>query len=185
MNYWEKLSKSKHPKSKSYSKLKSAVLHDFTVAKLQCFSYVASKVEPYLKMCQTNNPVMPYMYFDLKTMLKNLLEIIVEPEVIQKCKTSKQLIKIDPEKKKKENLNKVDKIDLEIGVDTTLKKLCTADLVSKAKVTEFKKECQQLVIAMVSKLTDKSPLGSNFLLSLFVLNPQFWSSRPRSTVLDR
>ena len=88
-------------------------------------------------------------------------------------------------KKKKENLNKVDKIDLEIGVDTTLKKLCTADLVSKAKVTEFKKECQQLVIAMVSKLTDKSPLGSNFLLSLFVLNPQFWSSRPRSTVLDR
>ena len=42
------------------------------------------------------------MYFDPKTMLKDLLEIIVEPAVIQKCKTCKRLIEIDPEIK--ENL---------------------------------------------------------------------------------
>ena len=108
------------------------------------------------------------MYFDLKTMLKDLLEIFVEPEVIQKCKTIKQLIKIDLEKKKKENLIKVDKIDLGFGVFTTLKKLHTADLVSKAMVTEFKKECQQLVIAMVFKLIEKSPVGSDFLSYLLV-----------------
>ena len=68
---------------------------------------------------------------------------------------------------------------------TTLKKLRTADIVSKAKVTEFKKEFQQFVFAMVSKLVEKSPFGSNFLLSLSVLHPHFLSSRPRSTVLDR
>ena len=39
------------------------------------------------------------MYFNLKTMLKDLLEIIFEFEVIQKCKTIKQLIKNDLEKK--------------------------------------------------------------------------------------
>ena len=48
-------------------------------------------------MYQTDNPVIPYMYFDLKTMLKDVLEIIVEPEVIQKCKTGKR------EKKRKFN----------------------------------------------------------------------------------
>ena len=99
------------------------------------------------------------------------MEIIVEPEVIQKGKTGKWLIKIDVEKKKKKKLIKVDKIDLGFRVDTTLKKLHTADLVSKAKVTEFKKEFQQLVIAMVSKLIEKTPLGSSFLLSLSVLHP--------------
>ena len=52
-------------------------------------------------MYQTNNSMIPYMYFDLKTVLKDLLEIVVEPEVIQKCKTGKQLIKIDVERKKK------------------------------------------------------------------------------------
>ena len=98
------------------------------------------------------------------------MEIIVEPEVIQKGKTGKWLIKIDVEKKKKKKI-KVDKIDLGFRVDTTLKKLHTADLVSKAKVTEFKKEFQQLVIAMVSKMIEKTPLGSSFLLSLSVLHP--------------
>ena len=87
--------------------------------------------------------------------------------------------------KKNENLIKVDKIDLGFGVDTTLKKLRTADLVSKAKGTEFKKECQQLVITIVSKLIEKSPLGFDFILSLPVLHPQFLSSRSRSTVLDK
>ena len=86
--------------------------------------------------------MIPYMYFNLKTVLKDLLEIVVEPEVIQKCKTGKQLIKIDVERKKK-NLIKVGKIDLGFGVETTLKKLCTVNLFSKAKVTEFKKGCQQ------------------------------------------
>ena len=51
-------------------------------------------------------------------------------------------------------------------MDTTLKKLHTVDLVSKAKVTEFSKECQQLVIVMVSKLIEKSPLGSDFLIGI-------------------
>ena len=36
-------------------------------------------------------------------MLKDLLEIIVEPEVIEKCKTGKQLIEIDLKKKRKFN----------------------------------------------------------------------------------
>ena len=77
---------------------------------------------------------------------------------------------------KKENLIKVGKIDSGFGVDITLKKFHTVDLVSKAK---------QLLIAMVSKLIEKSPLGSNFLLSLSVLHPQFLRSSPGSTVLDR
>ena len=148
VNYWEKL-----PKSKSYCNLK--------LAKQQYFSYIASKVEPYLRTYQADNPMIPYMYFDRKTILKDLLEIIVELEAIRKCKTGKRLIETDFEKKK---LIKVDIIDLGFGVDASLKKLHTADLVSKAKVPEFKKECQQLVITMVSILIEKSPLGSDLFM---------------------
>ena len=50
---------------KSHSNLKSAALDDFTFAKLQCFSNIASKVQPYLKMYQTDNQMIPSMYFDL------------------------------------------------------------------------------------------------------------------------
>ena len=43
----------------------------------------------------------------------------------------------------------------------------------------------KLVIAMVSKLIEKSFLGSGFLLCLSVLHHQFLSSCPRSTDLER
>ena len=36
-------------------------------------------------MHETDNPMIPYMHFDLKAMFKDLLGIIVEPELIQKC----------------------------------------------------------------------------------------------------
>ena len=36
-------------------------------------------------MYETDNPMILYMHFDLKAMFKDLLRIIVEPEVIQKC----------------------------------------------------------------------------------------------------
>ena len=49
-------------------------------------------------MYQTDNPMIPYMYFDLKKRLKDLLEIIIEPEVIQIWnKAGKRLIEIDLE----------------------------------------------------------------------------------------
>ena len=80
----------------------------------------------------------------------------MKSDVIQKCKTARQLIEIDLEKK--ENLIKVDKIDLGFGVETNIKKLLSSDTVSKKQVIDFKKECQKLVVAMVTKIIDKSPL---------------------------
>ena len=84
------------------------------------------------------------MYFDLRAMFKGLLEMIVVPEVLDKCKTGKQLVEIDLGKK--ENLLKLNKIDLGFGVDSTLKKLRLTDKVSKSAIFNFKEKCQELVI---------------------------------------
>ena len=46
--------------------------------KLYIFSYVAGIVEPILKTYQTDNPMIPYLYFDLKATVKQPLELIVE-----------------------------------------------------------------------------------------------------------
>ncbi|MEO0688534.1 MAG: hypothetical protein AAFY76_26575, partial [Cyanobacteria bacterium J06649_11] len=118
VKYWEGLPKSKRPTSKSYANLVSVISDPFIVAKLQFFSYVASKVEPYLKTYQTDNPMIPYMYFDLKAMLKSLLEMIVECGAVQKCKSAKQLMNIDLDDK--ENLLKIEKIETGFSVDNKL-----------------------------------------------------------------
>ena len=70
VNDWEKLPKSKRPKSKSYEHLKSAVEDLLTPAKLQFFSFFTSLFEPFLVMYQTNQPMIPYMYNDLQKLLR-------------------------------------------------------------------------------------------------------------------
>lgn len=183
VKYWESLPKSKRPTSKSYANLVSVISDPFIVAKLQFFSYVASKVEPYLKTYQTDNPMIPYMYFDLKAMLKSLLEMIVECGAVQKCKSAKQLMNIDLDDK--ENLLKIEKIETGFSVDSTIKKLRSTDQVTNSQIKKFKEECQEFIIRMINKLIEKSPLGSEFLRSCSFLHPQFLGGRPRATVLER
>ena len=49
LEFWERLPKSKHPKSKSYEKVKCALVDPLLIVKLNFFSYAAGMVEPFLK----------------------------------------------------------------------------------------------------------------------------------------
>ena len=68
--------------------------------KLHFFSYVAGIVEPFLKTYQTDNPMIPFLYFDLKAIVKQLLELIVESSVIDAHRSGRELKKINLEDKK-------------------------------------------------------------------------------------
>ena len=89
-----KLTKSKQPKCKGYETLKGAVKDRLIIAKLQFFSFVASMVEPYLTRYQTGSPMAPYIYFDLKNLVVNLLKLFIKSEVIKNCMTSSDILNI-------------------------------------------------------------------------------------------
>ena len=72
---------SDHPQ-KGYFAIKKSVDDQLILPKLPFFSYVAGIVEPFLKTCETDNPMIPYLYSDLKAIVKQLLELIVESNVI-------------------------------------------------------------------------------------------------------
>ena len=57
-------------------------------------------MEPFLTAFQSNKPMIPYFYFYLKSLIKELLGITVELQIIDSCKTSKQLKDIDLSDKK-------------------------------------------------------------------------------------
>ena len=64
-------------KCKSYERVKAAADDNLTVAKLQVFSYIASLFQPLLTFYQKDAPLFPFLYQDLKAMLKTLLSVIV------------------------------------------------------------------------------------------------------------
>ena len=98
--FWESMPKSKRPSSKSYFDFQESLDDELIIAKLQFFVFVAGIVEPFLTAFQSDKPMIPYFYFYLKSIIKQLLGIIVEPKIIDSCKTGKQLKDIDLSDKK-------------------------------------------------------------------------------------
>ena len=64
--FWNSLPKSKRPSSKNYHTLKAALDDKQMPAKLQFFEHIAPIIESYLKRYQTDKPMVPFMYYDLK-----------------------------------------------------------------------------------------------------------------------
>ena len=79
--------------------------------------------------------MIPYFYFYLKLIIKQLLGIIVEPKIIDSCKASKQLKDVDL--LDKQNLLSLEKMNLGFAVEHTIKSLERLDAVSNLQVNKF------------------------------------------------
>ena len=169
ISFWEKLQKSRRPSSKSYLTVKESIEDPLVTAKLQFFSFVSIIVEQYLRKYQTDKPMIPFVYFDLKDLVIKLLDIIVKPTVINNCKSGKQLKEIDLSNE--ENLISVGKINMGFAVEDIIRRLKQQDKVSLSQLKAFKEGAQQFVISMLEKLFEKSALVSVVLRSASVFDP--------------
>lgn len=70
----KKKKKIREPSTKSFKKAEVIVHHDLFPAKLNFFLIVAREVTPFLKLYQTDKPMLPFMCNDLTILLRSLLE---------------------------------------------------------------------------------------------------------------
>ena len=181
--FWESMPKSKRPSSKSYFNVQESLDDELIIAKLQFFVYVAGIVEPFLTAFQSDKPMIPYFYFYLKSIIKQLLGIIVEPKIIDSCKTGKQLKDIDLSDKK--NLLSLEKMNLGFAVEHTIKSLKRLDAVSNLQVNEFKKSAQIFIISMLTKLFERSPMTSILLKSASIFDPMILHDLSKEKILSK
>ena len=106
--------------------------------KLHFFSYVAGTVEPFLKTYQTDNTKMPYLYLDLKAIVKQLLELIVENNLNDACRPGRELKEINLEDNK--NLLSLEKMNIGFAVELLLKKMKKSDFITISRINDFKRE---------------------------------------------
>ena len=121
VNFWKKLPKSKQAKCDSYNIVKDAVDDPLTVVKSEFFIYVAGLLEPYRKSYQSDQPMVPFIYFDLQKLVTCLLKLFVKPEIIDSCKTSFDLANIDLDKKS--NFHEPNNMAQRFASEETLKDL--------------------------------------------------------------
>ena len=140
-------------------------------------------IEIFLKRFQMDKPMVSFLFFELKSIVCKLLEIVVKSSVIKSCKNVHQLKEIDLFDES--NLLPLDKMNVRFAVDQAIQKEKKSDTVNLSMIKEFKKGCQRYIIATLLKLFEKSPLGLNILRSASVLDPSKMISMPRDKLLQK
>ena len=117
--FWEGLSKSKQPSSKSYLAVKDSVGDPLFIAKIQFLSFPVKYLRAIPEKIPNWSMMIPFLYCDWKMIL--YITVNYKIIVIKKYKNGKQLMEIDLAKE--ENLLSVNKIKMGYSVEDTLNKL--------------------------------------------------------------
>ena len=76
MKHWEGLSQLQRPKNKSYETIVKHYADLLIGTNFKFFEYIASVFEPYLILYQTDAPVIPFMYEQLKEIYDRLISMV-------------------------------------------------------------------------------------------------------------
>ena len=165
VKYWESLCKSKRPKNKSYEALVDHHLDKFVPLRMQFFKDLAKKLKGFLVLFQTDRPMVAFLSNSLENMLRNLMKMILKPNILKEAATAYSLTKV--EVGKSNNQLEVDQIDM----GTALKQMLSSLLCKPEKKREFKKECKQIIIALLQKLQERCPLKYSIVRNASSLSP--------------
>ena len=152
MKYWVGLSKSKQPGNKSYECLKTHYTDPLVPSKLQFFAFVAGIFEPYLVMFQTDAPMLPFMFSELEKIFSRLMRLIFKKE--------KLTIPITERIKKKWLMDKNNHLehDALVDMDAATKVSLKGVQLSEEKKNKFRGQCRTMVLDILVKLPEKTPL---------------------------
>ena len=151
ITYWDSLSKSQGPASKSYEWLQRDYTDRLVPAKLQFFAFVAGIFKPYLVMFQTDWPVVPFMCAELEKIFDKLHRLIFRQESFAAPIINKL---------KKKWLNNTE-CRLESGLvdfGAATKALLNDVMALAEKKRKFRGQCKQKVLEILLKLSERSPL---------------------------
>ena len=166
---WEKMTKSKRPSCKSYLSVVEAVKDPLMVAKLQFFSFFAGQFKPFLVAYQTDQPMVPFLYQDLLKLIRKIMQIVVKPDVLEKCESGSDLKNVDLSNKSV--FLKTRNINIGFAARAFINDLRKKDAVSKAKLADFFNGVILFVTESLVKMFEKSPIGSVVALHPSVFNP--------------
>lgn len=134
--------------------VQKAVQNPLITAQLQFFLTVAKQVEPFLRLYQTDKPMLLFIAQDLGIMVKELMEMFIKPEVTEeKASSLSGMIKIDVKKKE----HWVDVCQVKTGF-AAQRQLLKTNLASDRQKAEFRVDCRNFLVALVNKLLEKSPI---------------------------
>ena len=164
------------PGTKTYETVRNACKDPLLEAKLQFALSVANEVTPFLRLYQTDKPMIPFMAADLYNMMKNILSRCCKSNVIQNATTVLKLANIDIDD---DELYESDckKIDVGFSAEKLLKKLTAAE-VSCLQKMEFRMQCKACLKSIAAKMLEKAPIKYPIVRHVTCLDPREMAQTP-------
>lgn len=162
-------SSKKNVSSSDTSKLIQEFLSSELLEAKLCFLIsIASELEYFLTTYQSNKPLLPFMYADLRQLLGNLMRRIVKDNVLKSAGSGTKLLDINL--RNADNLKTSHHVDIGFAATLSLKKL------KPLVVLQFRNECRNFIRELIMKLFEKSPLRNKFLKGVSCFSPEVMKS---------
>ena len=177
MNHWMTLSTSRQTKCRRFEVVTIAVLDPLIVAKLNFVGLITGHLIPYLTTYQSQEPLIPFLYDDLRSLYVELLGLSIKLEILEACRDDgKELLKINIRNVK----NQMRKQDTHIGfgAQQELLSILRKDSAAVEDINKFRLEARKFLITLLEKMFNKSHISFNIVKRAAVLDPKFFLLRP-------
>ena len=104
-------------------------------AKLQFFCFIAGIMQPFLTKYQSDKPMIPYLYSDILKLIKKLMQLIVKPDLLEKCESYLDFRRIDLDDK--ESITKPKDMNIGFTTRSLIQELRKNDEIRNSDVAAF------------------------------------------------
>ena len=169
---------STEPKCKSFLTVKECMSDKLLKAKLEASLSLARTLQPFLTKYQTDAPMLPFLGQDLFKIIKRLLSRCLKPEVIDSVSAPKDVLKLNLNVQTSEDFLSHSKIDIGTGAVAHLRDVSA----SKTDYLCLRLGVKRFIVAIVSKLMERSPLKYSLVRNLYCLDPKQLIQKPISSL---
>ncbi|KAG8179991.1 hypothetical protein JTE90_007959 [Oedothorax gibbosus] len=156
------------PNNKSFVVLQDMIKDELFPAKCNFILSVVKDIQPFLKLYQTDRPMLPFLNGDLNNLLKDLLNRFLKDGSLPTSSLKLLDVNIEDNQLQKE----VTKINVGFVAKKMLKELNKKDFCNEKKVMEFYLSCRQLLLKLTKKLFQKCPLNFSLVRNMSFLDPR-------------
>lgn len=143
---------------------------------LHTFNSIAQHLQLFLELYQTDRPMLPFLADDVHTMLKALMKRFMKSSVLADADSLVKVVKLDVTKQ--ENHLSSSKIDVGFAADKKLKELYASKKINDKQILQYRLEVKDFLVAVVSKILEKSPVKYSIVRNLRCLKPSVMAEKP-------
>ena len=123
------------------------------------------------------------MYKDLLKLLRELMQLIVKPDIVTNCSSAIDLQCVDLENKNL--IMKPKDMNIGFGARNIITELKRKDVITNTLTANSFTDVTKFIISMVKKLFHKSPLEYNFFRNSVIFDPQVHVNEDASVLQNK